>query len=431
MTVIVLLVYVFILLVIAFGKTEGAFVALLLGTILFPPCALLMDNPAVSGQAIFLYLFLSKEYVKNTIEFKKAIKDFPLRYYLLAIAISYVVTTIFNFSVMNAYYGIRDMLDVYGYLVAALLAVRKVSWESVLRMIYWFVFIMCIYGLYEAATNSNILYKVINSAFPAYDGWYNLNGPISASEGWRMRTIITTKHPTALGTLLTVLFALYWNAYQAKSLSFWKKISILGLLGVNVILSGSRAAMFSVIVIILYSIIKTRGFLVKFFIIGVIAFSASYMVKYTIDNLMENNDGSSIVLRLNQLAFSIDRIKDSPIWGNGSNYTAHQIKDEGIRFDDEDEFIGGLESIAFVYMIDRGLLGVITFYLFWLMAFLYLRKKDKAYEGKKMALEVMPMGIVLFLSISGLIGNNTAYCFLILGLYMDFAEKKEENPKLA
>jgi hypothetical protein len=95
-----------------------------------------------------------------------------------------------------------------------------------------------------------------------------------------------------------------------------------------------------------------------------------------------------------------------------------------VRFNDDDEFIGGLESVAFIYLIDRGILGVLTFYLFWLMVFLYLRKNDALFEDRKITLELMPMSIILFLTMSGLIGNNTSFCFLFTGLYVGCIEKQ-------
>ena len=57
------------------------------------------------------------------------------------------------------------------------------------------------------------------------------------------------------------------------------------------------------------------------------------------------------------------------------------------------------------------------------MAFRYLKNNDKLYEPNKVALEMMPMGIIMFLTMSGLIGNNTAFCFLFIGLYVGRIEK--------
>ena len=423
MSAIVLLTYFGFLATIFVGNTAKGFIALLLGTILFPCCAPFNDSPSLSGQIVLLYAFIGKQVLMNTQDFKRAIFDGPMKYFLIFIAASYVVTTVFNFSGMNAYYAIRDMVDLYCYFIAAVIASEKLTLDEVSKSIYWFIFLMCIYGLYEAATNTNILYKVINLAFPAHDGWYNLNGSINASEGWRIRTIITTKHPTTLGNLLMILFIFYWNTYQSKSMYYLKNICILVLLGMNVVLCGSRTSLACVSVALLYSYMKTKGILMKILFVGILVFSASYMVNYTVEHLMDTKDGSSIMLRMTQLAFSFQKIQESPIWGNGSNYTAHQIKDEGVRFNEDDEFIGGLESVIFIYLIDRGLLGVLTFYLFWLVAFLYLRKNNALFENRKMTLEIMPMSIILFLTMSGLIGNNTAFCFLFTGLYVGCVER--------
>lgn len=425
MSAIFLLVYVIFLLVILLEKVEKAFVALVIGTIFFPCCALFNDSPSVSGQIILLYAFLFKQVVFETKNFNDAFFKGPLRVFLFLVFGSYFLTTVFNFSGKNAYYAIRDIIDLYGYFLAAMIASKHLSLEKVAKALYWFVFVMCFYGLYEAATCSNILYKLICSAFPAYDGWYNLNGSICASEGWRMRTILTTKHPTTLGNLLMILFLFYWNVYQGKFIGLAKIVAVLVLLCLNIVVSGSRTSLACVTVALLYSYMKTKGVLMKILFVGLLVFSASFIVNYTIEHFLDNKDGSSIMLRLTQLSFSFEKIQESPIWGNGSNYTAHEIKDEGVRFNDDEEFIGGLESVAFIYMIDRGLFGVLTFFLFWLAAFWYLKKNDELFAPKKVTLEIMPMGIILFLTMSGLIGNNTSFCFLFLGLYIGNMQKKK------
>lgn len=415
MSAIVILVYLSFLAIILVEKTSKAFFALVMGTIFFPCCALFMESPTVSGQIVLLYVFLIRHALAQPNETSDAFKG-PMTIYLLIVIASYFATTALNFTPQNAYYAVRDIVDLYGYFLAALIASKTLSWEELAQKMYIFVLIMCFYGMLEAATHTNLLYKYINLAFPAHDGWYNLEGNINASESFRIRTIITTKHPTTLGNLLMILFLFYWCAYQKKIVPFAKSILVLFVLGINVFLSGSRTSLACVAIALLYSYMKTKGIVLKIIVIGALLFSASYMVNYAIEHFMDSKDGSSIMLRMNQLAFSFEKIKDSPIWGNGSNYTAHQIKDEGVRFDDDDEFIGGLESVAFIYMIDRGLFGVLGFYLFWVAMFVYLVKREKNSENANVTLEILPLGIIMFLTMSGLIGNNTSFCFLFSGL---------------
>ena len=51
---------------------------------------------------VLLYAFIGKQVLMNTQDFKRAIFDGPMKYFLIFIAASYVVTTVFNFSGMNA-----------------------------------------------------------------------------------------------------------------------------------------------------------------------------------------------------------------------------------------------------------------------------------------------------------------------------------------
>ena len=53
--------------------TQGRFLALVMGTVLFPTTALLIKNPSVSPQHIFLYAFFIIEFFKDRQNFNKSI----------------------------------------------------------------------------------------------------------------------------------------------------------------------------------------------------------------------------------------------------------------------------------------------------------------------------------------------------------------------
>ncbi|MBO7511536.1 MAG: O-antigen ligase family protein [Fibrobacter sp.] len=405
------------------------------GTLLFPNVCLFVKNPSISPQHIILYTFLAIECLKNREEFLRGVFRNPLVIPLGLSVASYTCTALFNGGLLSIdmYYGVRDIVDTFGYLIAAYIVGKNNDIHEFAKSIYPFIVICCFFGIIEGLLNANYPYKFINSAFPHYNGLYNLNSDISLGQSWRIRTCFTTKHPTAFGTFLMTMFLFYLPYIKKEVIPFSKLLLILGLLAVNIVMCGSRTALFCTLIGVALYIADRFSILVKIATIGLIILSFTAILGVIADNFKGGQGrGSSIDLRTQQLIFSVLTIEKSPIWGNGNKYASHNLFEENdagqMRVEDSSGTdMGGLESVVFTLLIDRGFVGLISYYLllFWIF-WLFYRYRNR-FSERDDAFIIVGAGI-LFLTLSGSIGNSSAFLFSILGLQLgNFVQEKEKQ----
>ncbi len=435
MSILVLLLFFGILGIIYYGDSQKRFMAFFAGTLLFPNVCLFVKNPSISPQHIILYTFLAIECLKNREEFLRGVFRNPLVIPLGLSVASYTCTALFNGGLLSIdmYYGVRDIVDTFGYLIAAYIVGKNNDIHEFAKSIYPFIVICCFFGIIEGLLNANYPYKFINSAFPHYNGLYNLNSDISLGQSWRIRTCFTTKHPTAFGTFLMTMFLFYLPYIKKEVIPFSKLLLILGLLAVNIVMCGSRTALFCTLIGVALYIADRFSILIKIATIGLIIISFTAILGVVAENFKGGQGrGSSIDLRTQQLIFSVLTIEKSPIWGNGNKYASHNLFEENdagqMRVEDSSGTdMGGLESVVFTLLIDRGFVGLISYYLllFW-MLWLFYRYRNR-FSERDDAFIIVASGI-LFLTLSGSIGNSSAFLFTILGLQLgNFVQEKEQQ----
>lgn len=413
-----------------FANTQGRFLALIMGTVLFPTTALFIKNPSISPQHIFLYAFFIIEFFKDRDNFNKSVFTNLLIIPMGISVLSYIFTAIYNSGIASKdmYYGIRDIIDGFGYIYAAFICGRKTSVYEFAQKLIPFVFIICIFGIVEILLGDNIPYRLVNSAFPYYEGSQDLSSSLNFRDSWRLRTSFTTKHPTAFGTLLMSMFLFYVPYFKKEGPERKKIILVLALLALNIVLCGSRTAMIcAAIGVGLYAFVKF-GPLLKILIAGVIIFSSSVIFAITLDIFQTNTEhgGSSLDFRASQLLFSVATIYNSPIFGNGNKYTSHVIFGEETRASDSSgNDLGGLESVVFSLLIDRGFLGVFSYYLFLLWMFVLLIKYRRKLHQINGGFTLIASG-TLFLTLSGTIGNSSSFLFLFTGLQLGYISQYKQ-----
>ncbi len=436
MSVLVYILFFAILWAIIYGDAQRRFMALFAGTLLFPNVCLFIKNPSISPQHIFLYTFILVEMLKTPDDLNKEIWYNPLRIPLFLTVFSYISTSIFNGGLLSIdmYYGVRDIIDTFGYLIAAYIIGKKISIDDFAKKIMPFIIICCIFGILESLLNANYPYKIINSAFPKYEGLYDLNGSVSLSQNWRLRSCFTTKHPTAFGTFLMTMFLFYLPYIRRQTISHPKLWLTLALLGLNVFLCGSRTSLVCTIFGTILFIIDKFNVYLKIFTWGTLLFCSSIIMAFMISRFgASTGSGSSLDFRAKQLIFSIMTIEQSPIFGNGNKYASHNLFEEDDAGnkraqDSSGDDMGGLESVVFTLLIDRGFVGLTTYYLLlaWLFVIFYASRNK--YAPKNDTFIIVISG-TFFLTLSGSIGNSSAFLFMIMGLQLgQLSQKKEELP---
>lgn len=419
------------------GSSKARFLALFTGIVLFPLGISFLKSPTLRPQDLFLYGFLVVAFMKDREYFWEDFKAFPLKTPLLLILLCHFASVYFNegFKVKQFYACTREFVELYGYLFAAFITTKRISISHLMKGLYLFTAAICILGILEILLQGNYPYTYICRAFPIYSGYYSLDSIISCIQEYRIRAMVTTAHPTAYGTLLcclTLFFASIWNrSYIEKN----KLLALYALLAINLFLCGSRTGMLCAGTGILLIFLQNRSIVLKFACAGLCFFIAATYINTAIEEFSQQSKGSSLSLREQQMLFTLFQIQQSPIVGNGTGYTKNvfDYDDEGRPINDAS--IGGLESIVFRSLIDYGFIGLAAYYFYDLCLFLLFFRRRKVMWTASVGYHMVFVS-TLFFTLSGHIGNNTAFAFLLDGLLLgslykdkDDSENSEDAPE--
>ena len=407
------------------GSLKARFLALFLGVVLFPLGISFLQSPTVRPQDLFLYGFLFVSCIKDRQHLFEDLKAFPLKIFLLLILICHFASVYFNegFAVKQFYACTREFIELYGYLLAAFLITRHSSIDDIMKGLYSITVVICIFGILEILLQGNYPYTYICRAFPIYSGYHSLDSIVTCIRDYRIRAMLTTAHPTAYGTLLCCLFMLFVSLWNKPN---WEKknLAILyTLLTLNLFLSGSRTGMVCAAIGAFLIFLQRRSIMLKIACIGICFFISAAYINMAIDEFSKESQGSSLSMRQQQLLFTFFQIQQSPIFGNGVGYTKNvfDYDDEGRPINDAD--IGGLESIVFKTLIDYGAIGLFAYYLYSIgLFFIFFRRRKNSWAAS-IGYELVFCS-TLFFTLSGHIGNNTAFVFLIEGLLMGHIYKE-------
>ena len=411
------------------GSSKARFLALFAGIVIFPLGVSFLQSPTVRPQDLFLYGFLFVVCLKERQYIWDDFKAFPLKIPLLLILLCHILSVYQNFA---GFYIISALQQIYQSAFAA-----AGSLTSILKGLYSFTVVLCILGIFEILLQGDYPYTYICRAFPIYSGYHSLDTIVSCIRDYRIRAMVTTAHPTAYGTLLCCLFMLFvsqWNKPQ------WEKsrlIILYLLLAVNLFISGSRTGMVCAILGAFLIFLHKRSIILKIALVGICFFLSVAYVNIAIDEFSKESQGSSLSMRQQQLLFTFFQIQSSPIIGNGTGFTKNvfDYDEEGRPINDAD--IGGLESIVFKTLIDYGFVGLAAYYLYdiCLVVWFYRRRRE-AWAGP-LGYQIVLIS-TLFFTLSGHIGNNTAFAFLIEGLLIgrlyrdkDHEISRDDKPETA
>ena len=413
------------------GSMKVRFLALFIGIVLFPLGISFLQSPTVRPQDLFLYGFLIVSCLKDRAYFWEDFKAFPLKIPLAIILFCHFVSVYFNegFMVKQFYACTREFIELYGYLFAAFLVTRRSSLTSILNGLFVFTIVICIFGIFEILLQGNYPYTYICRAFPIYSGYHSLDTIVSCIRDYRIRSMFTTAHPTAFGTLLCCLFMLFLSQWNKPQWEKGKLGALLILLAINLFLSGSRTAMVCALLGAFLIFIQKRSIVLKIACFGICFFLSAAYINIAIDEFSKESQGSSLSMRQQQLLFTFFQIQNSPIVGNGTGFTKNvfDYDDEGRPINDAD--IGGLESIVFKTLIDYGFIGLAAYYFYDICLLVLLYRRRKQFWTAPIGYQLVFVS-TLFFTLSGHIGNNTAFAFMLEGLLLGRLYREDDSSEV-
>lgn len=301
---------------------------------------------------------------------------------LLLIMASDIVTTVNSNN--NIIEGIvlllEDLLFKYLVILYAFHCYDEDIWKvKVPKVIFYCLIIMTLIGVINFCTQSNFY---INSIC-AVDAPNNLD----LMDG-RFRVTATFIDPFHYGFACVICFLLLLFSYVNDMCS--RKISLVGcaMAAFGLITNGNRTSIIVVVisVFIYFLRVMTVKSLIKksipiilvsvFFIMNLSALRMKIAESISIFQIDSKVPGSSLSMRLTQFELAKDYMDNNFLWGHGIDFVnRHFFGKNAVINADMDAF--GFESEIFHLMINKGIIGLLAYLLFFLFlfAFFFLNRR--------------------------------------------------------
>lgn len=229
-------------------------------------------------------------------------------------------------------------------------------------------------------------------------------------------------------TCIALLLLLIYG-YHMKVLSRSRMIAGALMAAFGVITCACRTVLFSCISAVViyyafrYSWKRSLAFLAAMSIVLLIAYYKLGFVRYIIDFILSMFDdnsevsGSSMELRVTQFLRVLYYIKDDWLLGRGVGFLWYDLglKDGALNMIDQD--IKGLESVLYVYLLERGIIGYIIYLIPYIMMIRYMLRRQK-YCRTQVAWGIMVIaGYLIFSHMTGEL-RSAPMTMILLGLVL-------------
>lgn len=411
-------------------NTELRLFSLFIGLLLFPNAVALMKNPVLTPRDLFLYSFICAEIYHHYPNFIESLKKFPLKKASLFLFAAYFATGLStgeNGLIKSIYEAFRAWFDLFAFCIICYIAGYNISLNDFIKRLFIPFFILCVLGFIEASLQANYPFKYICSAFPIYNGVYNLSGMVNVSDSWRTRICITTDHPNALSPILITTFFLFLPKLKDPDFKKTQMVSILIIIAFTTFLCGSRTGMLTLVVLLGLWVLRKTPFIVQFFVIvsliTSLMFGAYY---YIIDQFEQEGQGSSLSMRQAQLLISLNYFMENPVAGNGLYFINKKI----LERNSSDRLVGDkdakfFESYIFHQLINFGLTGILSYSIFILAVLSYFFRRRHQNETAIQGLFIS-LGLFIFLILNGQVGSAHHYGLALIGLFIGNCQKESQ-----
>ena len=402
-------------------------VALLGCLVLFSGGFYFINHPKISAMHVPLYLLMADAFVVNRGRFSEERSAYPLKTATFLLFVSFVLSGLFGEEggPYGMYTASRFFLDSYGFFLVAYIIGYRCDYKSLAELLYWPVIIFCGFEFLEAALKYNYVYSWLMNAFPGYEGILEKGGLVmNFNDSWRIRTSVTTVHPTTLGALLMTLFIFFFPRMKERD---FKGILLFVVFVIAFFLSGSRTSWVCSALYILYHFAKARSIIVRLFFIVALAGGVYYVGNAFVDAFSVEGRGSSLDMRQRNLLICAVSFAQKPVTGHGFNYIGSLIERDG----DDRAIDGAMESVFFNLMVEQGLVGLVSYFGFAGLCFVSFRKMRECDPKVAEIGEGLTICLVVFSLMSGTLGNLHSMNYLIqgtcLGMLCAKKEEAEEN----
>ena len=355
-----------------------------------PGCSL------IEFQSLIIFLFLSSKSIKGIISV-----IYPIRHSLFFYLCTCVLLLLFSTAVpciMQIRYYKNEFFE-FLLLIVTWYCLRsdRDTVLSLLKVLVVCLLLNAFYGFYSVIVGVNIFATPLNILLGVdIDNAVDMINQSRGFLSFRLQSLF--EHPLTLAQCyLLLLPAILWNKKYFSKRSY---IAIVIIITISIFLTGSRSALFPLVLMFLYFFIsylrKKRKYVFPFFCIVICSMfllnsiqtedreykdvvqSIKASVFFWDESLQKKQkiEGSSVSMRINQLDAMVDIISQTNIfvgYGRGFRevFAARSTKIDGKLL--------GFESVFLLKPVEQGILGLFSYFiLIFSLWKLFMRKRKTA-----------------------------------------------------
>lgn len=325
---------------------------------------------------------------------------------------------------------ISELITKYFIIAYAFISIKDFDeFQKISKSLYYALIILTIFGVLNLITHSSIL---LNSL-----GFENSN-----VDNDRFRVQALFANPFDYGYTCIILLYVIILLYNKGFMTIKKYYISLACCIFGIVACGSRSVILTAIISYLIYIILSKSFSKKLYIIFIatILSIASYnlipsvneKVNQTLSIFTDSSgnkvEGSNLDMRETQYLTTLFYIKDNPLFGRGKDFFNIDLgwKDIDENGDLVMTDLAGLEGVLMSLLLERGIIGVIFYFIFYITLFLKLinyKKYDK--ETSSIGISIL-MAYTLFANSNGEL-NSVGPTLLICGALLHILENQKKK----
>lgn len=390
--------------------------------------------PALSMETFlniyFVFVFWKRGLLK---QYFSSFKLFPLKRYFIISLISIGLSSIFSIMPFNSTINTIIMTLLNDYLIVIIFWFYVNTREEICLFIKSCMIVLIvsyIFGIYEFITNTNPFLDIIRgnvSEDLLLGKFYDTGERLGLR---RINAFFVSPNNFIYGAFVTMILFVY-NKYIKPPFKYSIIFALLSFL--LILMANSRTVLISSIIIMspLLFAFKSKSIKIATCVIILFIISSPFIMQYAsnITSVLDSSssaeiEGSSVMGRMMQFEGSLELMMKSPIIGNGIESITYFMSD---KFDWR-WIIFGTESIWMKLMIERGILGILSY------CFLFVDLITKLKVGKDKTMFIIMLGYLCAHTMSSLPGFSLSYFLIVmLCLYkiknFNYAYRNNYNPQ--
>lgn len=373
-------------------------------------------------------------------ELKKITNDYHnLSFYLKKILLIMIIATIilqinsphYNDSAFNTTrLIISELITKYFIIAYAFISIKNLDdFQKISKGLYYALIILTIFGILNLITHSSIL---LNSL-----GFENSN-----VDNDRFRVQALFANPFDYGYTCIILLYVIIILYNKGFMTIKKYYISLACCIFGIVTCGSRSVILTAIISYLIYIILAKSFSKKLYIlvIATILSIASYnfipgvneKVNQTLSIFTDSSgnkvEGSNLDMRETQYLTTLFYIKDNPLFGRGKDFFNIDLgwKDIGENRDLVITDLAGLEGVLMSLLLERGFIGVLFYFIFYITLFFkFIKYKKYDKETSCIGISII-IAYITFANSNGEL-NSVGPTLLVCGALLHILETKKQK----